>query len=91
MATVIVFNLATQEHIPYTCTPREAVIAAYAQERKDYNTWNYEQQYGHLVETGKHTYLCGNWSAIHTPYTPEHNRRKARADQKEWEESTGRA
>lgn len=34
----------------YSCSPRESVIAAYAQfSRKDFNTWNYEKAYGHLV------------------------------------------
>jgi hypothetical protein len=61
---VEVVNLSTREVLIYTCTPAEAVIAAYAQEHKDFNTWMYAERYGHLLEQGKYTYLCGNWSAL---------------------------
>jgi hypothetical protein len=61
---VTVMNLATQEKKIYSCSPREAVVAAYAQERKDFNTWNYDKNYDHLVETGKLVFLCGDWSAF---------------------------
>jgi hypothetical protein len=65
MNAVTVFNLATQEHRTYCgITPTQAVIAAYAQERHDWNTWDYATCYGNLVETGEHTVLCGDWSAI---------------------------
>lgn len=68
---VTVMNLATLEKCYYTCTPRESVIACYAQHLKpssnaigDWNTWDYEENYGHLVEEGKETLLCGDWSAF---------------------------
>ena len=60
----IVLNLATQEKIIYTCDPVSAVIAAYAQEKNDWNTWDYKMRYSHLLEYGKHTVLCGDWSAF---------------------------
>jgi hypothetical protein len=59
-----VFNLATQKSAQYDCAPRQAVIAAYAQEKGDYNTWAYEQKYGPLVDEGEYTFLCGDWSAL---------------------------
>jgi hypothetical protein len=59
-----VFNLATQQKILYSCTPEQAVIAAYAQERHDWNTWDYSARYGNLLERGEHTVLIGNWSAF---------------------------
>lgn len=67
---VTVMNLSTTEKILYTCSPREAVIAAYAQHPGtppaigDWNTWDYAQRYNHLVEEGKETLLCGDWSAF---------------------------
>ena len=59
-----VMNLSTQEKLIYTCSPKQAVIAAYAQSKGDYNTWNYEINYGHLLEEGKLTFLCGDFSAF---------------------------
>lgn len=61
-----VMNLATAEKQEYdnTLTPEQAVIAAYAQSLGDFNTWDYEKRYAHLVETGKHTVLCGDFSAF---------------------------
>jgi hypothetical protein len=45
----------------YTCSPREAVIAAHAQSLLDWNTWDYETKYGSLVVTGQHTIACGDF------------------------------
>jgi len=68
---VTVMNLCTAEKWIYTCSPRDAVIACYAQNLRpssnstgDYNTWDYEKNYGHLVEEGKFTWLCGDYSAF---------------------------
>jgi hypothetical protein len=44
-------------------TPRQAVIAAYAQSRNDWNTWDYEGRYGTLVTEGKRTVACGDFCA----------------------------
>ena len=79
MSITRVFNLATQQEQTYTCPPDQAVIAAYAQERKDFNTWQYAARYGHMLEEGAHTWLCGDWSALKseptlidtTPHPPE--------------------
>jgi hypothetical protein len=59
-----VMNLETSKTQNYTCTPKEAVIAAYAQSKNDYNTWDYEIKYNHLLEEGKYTYICGDFSAF---------------------------
>lgn len=61
---VTVMNLATGDKLTYSCSPREAVVAAYAYGKRDGNTWLYEQRYGHLVESSSLTWLCGDWSAF---------------------------
>ncbi len=45
-------------------TPRQAVMAAYAQDLKDLNTWDYERRYGHLTKTGMTTVRCGDFCAL---------------------------
>lgn len=58
-------NLATGEEVMYSgLTPVEAVIAAYAQEKGDWNTWNYRRLYSHLVRTGRFSVGCGDWTAL---------------------------
>jgi len=59
-----VMNLSTTDKQSYSCTPREAVIAAYAQSRNDWNTWDYDKRYSELVEEGQHTFLCGDFSVF---------------------------
>lgn len=59
-----VMNLSTLEKILYTCSPKEAVIAAYAQSQNDYNTWEYEEKYASLVKEGKNNYLCVNFAVF---------------------------
>lgn len=63
---VRVFNLDTDEYVGvYTCSPREAVIAAHAQSvgSGDFNTWDYERAWGHLVTETEHVVTCGSMSA----------------------------
>jgi len=62
MCTVMNLNNATKQQ--YTCTPLEAVVAAYAQSKMDWNTWQYKERYGSFVEEGKFTWLCGDFSAF---------------------------
>ena len=70
--SVTVMNLSNpNEKRVYTCSPREAVIAAYAQTKDtagnsvgDWNTWQYEKRYGELVIEGKMCVTCGDWSAF---------------------------
>jgi hypothetical protein len=57
-------NLSSGDKQNYTCTPREAVIAAYAQSEMDWNTWQYAERYNSLVEEGEHTFLCGDFSVF---------------------------
>lgn len=59
-----VMNLTTQEKFTYTCTPRDAVIACYAQSLGDFNTWDYTKKYGRIVESGHDVFLCGDFSAF---------------------------
>ncbi len=61
---VDVMNLVDMHIVRYTCPPKESVVCAHAQSLGDYNTWDYDSKYGHLVEEGKYTYLCGDWSVF---------------------------
>jgi hypothetical protein len=64
MSACTVMNLSTLEKQIYTCSPKEAVIAAYAQSQNDWNTWQYESRYSWLVEENEYTYICGNFSVF---------------------------
>lgn len=59
-----VLNLSTGETQLYTCGPRKAVIAAYAQARRDFNTWTYRKTYGPLVREGRVSVACGDFTAM---------------------------
>lgn len=59
----IVTNLKTFEETVYIgITPRQAVVAAYAQYLKDFNTFNYSK-YDFLVDEREHTVLCQGFMA----------------------------
>ncbi len=59
-----VVNLSNGEVIVYSCSPEEAVIAAYAQSLGDQNTWDYDGKYDDKVVRGELTVSCGNFTAI---------------------------
>lgn len=61
---LIVRNLATLETREYSCSPREAVIAAYAAARGDWNTWDYELHYGSRVRESELCYSIGDWATF---------------------------
>ena len=61
---VRVLNLSTQQEQVYTCSPKEAVIAAYAQSLGDWNTWDYAEKYSNLVMEGKVSFSCGDFAAM---------------------------
>jgi len=61
--TTRVLNLATRQEQFYSSSPREAVIAAYAQSVGDWNTWDYEARYGSLAMMGRFTVSCGDFCA----------------------------
>jgi hypothetical protein len=69
MNTVEAFNLATQERRQYTLTPRQAVIAAYAQSLGDMNTWDYGKYSPMVCKTSFH-YFLGDWGARHIEGEP---------------------
>lgn len=56
-----------REAARYSLGPREAVMAAYAQDRGDYNTWDYETRYGDLPREGEAGWHCGDFSAPKAP------------------------
>ncbi len=61
---VVVRNLSTgTEHTYQGITARQAVVAAYAQSLKDYNTWDYEKKYDHLVKMSANNVLIGDFTA----------------------------
>ena len=61
---VTVLNLLTGNKQEYSCSPKEAVIAAYAQSLNDWNTWQYVERYNNLIIEGKHSFCCGDFSAL---------------------------
>lgn len=64
---LFVLNLSTgSEHYYSGLTPRQAIIAAHAQSLDDWNTWNYEMSYGHLVRVSRsgRTISCGDCCTI---------------------------
>jgi hypothetical protein len=48
----------------YSCSEREAVIAAHAQSRNDWSTWQYEERYGHLAAEDDDKWTCGAFYCI---------------------------
>lgn len=80
-----VFNLANasaEAVAEYDLPPREAVRNAYAQlGLGDYETWNYAAKYDHLVEEGRFTVLCGDYSCW------KEGKRPSFAEFKQWHES----
>jgi hypothetical protein len=56
-------HLLTHEERTYTCSAREAVMAAYAQEIGDLNTADYESRYGRLVKETRYGWNLMNWWA----------------------------
>jgi hypothetical protein len=62
-STVEVFNLSDPgQRQVFTCSPEEAVIAAYAQSRGNFNTWTYGQ-YRSLLRYGRISVACGDFVA----------------------------
>lgn len=77
LTTVLTLGDHSRE-IVYILPAREAVIAAHAQSRGDYNTWNYETTYGAAVlETALGFSLGDFWAAKPLPvlFTREKVRR----------------
>lgn len=63
--TCEVLNLATGDIRTFVgIQPSQAVIAAYAQSGGDYNTWDYEKNYGAMVRENGLTVAVGNFSAF---------------------------
>ena len=60
---ITVFNLCDNSQQYYTCSPKEAVVAAYAQKLGDFNTWDYKK-YNNLIEEGKLVFCCGDFAAF---------------------------
>jgi len=59
-----VMNLNTEQVSTYSLSPREAVIAAYAQARGDWNTWDYAKHYSELVYETTLCFTIGDFSSF---------------------------
>jgi hypothetical protein len=58
-------NLLTGEKRTYVgIDPAEAVIAAHAQEHRDYNTWKYADRYTDQLKRSPRAVYCGDWGAF---------------------------
>ena len=59
-----VVNLATDGRQIFTLPPDEAVVAAYEQEHKNWNTWQYPAPENHSeFVVGQHYVACGDFTA----------------------------
>jgi len=57
-----VFHVDSRQEISFSLPPEEAVIAAHAQSKKDYQTWNYKEKYKAI--RAKYGWVCGEfWAA----------------------------
>lgn len=62
--SVRVFDLDADAYVgTWGCEPRDAVIAAHAQKVGDWNTWDYEVKWGHLVTETADMVTCGSMTA----------------------------
>ena len=58
-----VYDLRTHDwSAAYSLPPEEAVVAAYAHDRGDHNTWDYKK-YAPLVRHGRWYVFCGDFAA----------------------------
>ena len=65
--SITVVNLSTGDERTYTgISASEAVIAAYAQSRGDWSTWQYAEKYANMVTKGKVSVACGDWCTMAT-------------------------
>ena len=60
-----VLNLGTGKHVTYSLPPEEAVVAAYEQNRGNFNTWQYAAFADHpKARRGQYSVSCGDFAAI---------------------------
>lgn len=63
--TVTVKNLRTLRENTYVgLSPQDAVVAAYAQEKGDFNHASYLEKYAPSVELGSRVVALGDWCAM---------------------------
>ena len=58
-----VVNLKTGEEKWYSCPDYEAVVCAFEQARKNWNTWTYDYRQARWSMTER-TVSCGDWVAV---------------------------
>ena len=63
---VVVLDLRTGKEFVYTgLTPAQAVLAAYALvAMRNGHSHEWQERYGHLLETGQHAVFCGDFGAV---------------------------
>jgi hypothetical protein len=59
-----VYNLASGQSLFYTCGNFRALLNAYATEKKDGNSFDYETKYGNLVELCGQCLTLGDWTTL---------------------------
>ena len=69
MPTTTVYNTADYEQtLTFTLPPAQAVVAAYEQSLKNYNTWNYPQPTTHpKFKSAGDVVRCGTFWAKNSP------------------------
>ena len=62
-----VLHLNTGKHTTYSCSPEQAVVAAYEQSRGNHNTWQYPTFVNHPeARRGQYSVSCGDFAALMT-------------------------
>lgn len=61
-----VINLGTGQRQTFTLPPTQAVVNAWHQSQRDWNTWEYEYAEAPIV-FGKHTVACGDFCVLAMP------------------------
>lgn len=63
--STMVVNLSTGEEQLFSLPPEEAVVAAYEQDKGNYNTWRYPiaDEHPNFVR-GKRSVACGDFTAL---------------------------
>jgi hypothetical protein len=60
-----VFNMQTADELTYSLPAAVAVVAAFEQDRGNWNTWTYPTPENHpLFAVGKYSVSCGDFSAM---------------------------
>lgn len=62
-ATTVVHCTRTDTEHLYTLSPRDAVLAAFALDMGDANSWDWEARWGDRISRAPHGWVAGDWWA----------------------------